>query len=244
MWEHFNGYFREVPRRARHRFAGPRLGLYINGTNFNDTLFGTAYADEIHGRFGNDFLSGGAGDDLLFGEQGNDSLFGGAGNDRLDGGAGNDMLTGGSGADALIGGEGFDTVKLCVVHCRRSTSICSVTVGAFGDAAGRHLQQHREGRRLELQRRAEWQTTAASCSMAAAATMNLGRRRLRCSQRRCRRRLIRRRRGIDVLTGGAGADHFVFTWDVGPDLDHRLPAGHRQDRLRDGFGLFAVGPRF
>ena len=41
------------------------FGLYIEGTNLNDSLYGTAYADEIHGRFGNDFLSGGGGDDLL-----------------------------------------------------------------------------------------------------------------------------------------------------------------------------------
>ncbi len=127
------------------------LGLYINGTDLNDTLYGTAYADAIHGRFGNDFLSGGAGDDLLFGEQGNDSLFGGTGNDWLDGGAGNDLLTGGSGADALIGGDGFDTVSY-------ASSNAGVSVNLLGHRRQlrrrrrRHLQQYREARRIEFRR--------------------------------------------------------------------------------------------
>ena len=111
------------------------LGLYIEGTNLNDSLFGSGGADEIHGRFGNDFLSGGGGDDWLFGEEGNDSLSGGAGNDRLDGGSGNDTLTGGTGADALIGGEGFDTASYASSFQSVYVNIATNT-GVYGDAQG------------------------------------------------------------------------------------------------------------
>ena len=111
------------------------LGLYIEGTNLNDSLFGSGGPDEIHGRFGNDFLSGGGGDDWLFGEEGNDSLSGGAGNDRLDGGSGNDTLTGGTGADALIGGEGFDTASYASSFQSVYVNIATNT-GVYGDAQG------------------------------------------------------------------------------------------------------------
>lgn len=70
---------------------GPMLGLYLEGTAANDTIYGTG---------GNDGIYGLAGDDILHG---------GAGNDILDGGIGNDILDGGAGADQLIGGDGIDT---------------------------------------------------------------------------------------------------------------------------------------
>jgi Ca2+-binding RTX toxin-like protein len=84
----------------------PILGLYIEGTDGNDSLYGTSGADSIHGLGGNDFLSGGAGNDLL------------------DGGIGDDVLDGGAGADTFIGGAGVDTV-----------SYGSATIGVMVDMA-------------------------------------------------------------------------------------------------------------
>jgi Ca2+-binding RTX toxin-like protein len=69
------------------------VGLYVEGTAGNDTLYGSSKADT---------LVGGEGNDRLFGREGNDTLIGGNGNDWLDGGAG---------ADAIDGGSGFDTVS-------------------------------------------------------------------------------------------------------------------------------------
>ena len=93
------------------------LGLFINGTNFNDTLFGTAYADEIHGGNGADVLFGYAGDDFLFGDAGNDTLIGGAG------------------ADVLNGGEGFDTASYASAASSVYVNLATNT-GAYGDAQG------------------------------------------------------------------------------------------------------------
>jgi Ca2+-binding RTX toxin-like protein len=216
------------------------LGLYINGTDLNDTLYGTAYADAIHGRFGNDFLSGGAGDDLLFGEQGNDSLFGGTGNDRLDGGAGNDLLTGGSGADALIGGDGFDTVSYASSNAGVSVNLLG-TVGSFGDAEGDTYSSIEKlvGSSFGDSLRADdsgmvfdggngndeiWGGAGLDVINGGAGDDS-----------------IMGRRGIDVLTGGGGSDAFIFNWDDGPDLITDFQSGVDKIGLRDGFGLFPLG---
>jgi Ca2+-binding RTX toxin-like protein len=102
----------------------------INGSQFNDSLYGDISAnvllgdkgdDKIYGHDGNDFINGqqgndyidaGVGNDKLFGEDGNDSLYGGAGNDNIVGGSGNDFMYGGAGDDWLNGGFGNDTLYL------------------------------------------------------------------------------------------------------------------------------------
>jgi Ca2+-binding RTX toxin-like protein len=89
---------------------GTAGGLAIDGTNGDDTLDGTAAADTMHGFAGNDTLSGGAGDDSIDGGDGNDSLSGGDGNDTVVGGAGNDVLAGDAGNDTVLGGDGNDSI--------------------------------------------------------------------------------------------------------------------------------------
>jgi Ca2+-binding RTX toxin-like protein len=63
----------------------------LEGSDYNDHLYGDGYANSLSGGVGNDTLKGGGGADSLFG------------------GSGTDMLHGGSGADALYGGSGLDT---------------------------------------------------------------------------------------------------------------------------------------
>ena len=86
-------------------------GLYLEGNETNDKIWGSQQADDIHGNGGNDVLYGQGGNDRLFGGEGDDYLNGGIGDDILDGGNGNDFLYGGAGADRLIGGAGEDTVS-------------------------------------------------------------------------------------------------------------------------------------
>ena len=112
----------------------PILGLYIDGTENTDSLYGTAGGDSIHGHGGNDYLSGGAGDDALYGDEGNDSLAGGTGNDLLDGGIGDDLLNGGSGADTFVGGLGYDTVTYASATI--GVMVDMTTVGITNDAQG------------------------------------------------------------------------------------------------------------
>ena len=62
----------------------------VEGSDFDDVIFGDSFAND---------LTGFSGDDTLGGDAGDDTLRGGAGNDILIGGAGGDDLNGGSGAD-------------------------------------------------------------------------------------------------------------------------------------------------
>lgn len=94
----------------------------VQGSNYNDSLFGDYYGndtlygnggdDYIGGGFdGDDYIDGGSGKDTLSGNYGLDTLDGGLGNDSLDGGIGEDFLSDVSGGDdTLIGGSGNDTL--------------------------------------------------------------------------------------------------------------------------------------
>lgn len=86
----FDGISVAALRSVDFLYNTSAVAKVIDGTNFNDVLFGGRGADELNGFGGNDILLGGSG---------NDDLFGGAGNDRSVGGLGSDWHTGGSGAD-------------------------------------------------------------------------------------------------------------------------------------------------
>jgi Ca2+-binding RTX toxin-like protein len=111
------------------------FGVYLEGTDQNDSLHGGGADDGLYGLNGNDWLFGGGGRDTLDGGWGNDTLFGGAGDDTLLGDFGNDWLVGGTGADLLNGGGGLDTAS----YADAATGV-SVDLGAgrgyTGDAAG------------------------------------------------------------------------------------------------------------
>jgi Ca2+-binding RTX toxin-like protein len=110
----------------------PILGLYIDGTDGNDQLYGSIGNDEMHGHNGDDFLSAGAGDDVLFGDDGNDVLDGGTGNDTMHGGNGNDTFIGGPGADHFFGDAGFDTVTYAASSF--GVTVDMATIGVTNDA--------------------------------------------------------------------------------------------------------------
>lgn len=74
----------------------------VQGSFYNDFLFGSAQANDLYGQEGNDTLSGFEGNDLLLGNEGDDSLIGGADNDVLVGGEGKDKMSGGTGADKFV----------------------------------------------------------------------------------------------------------------------------------------------
>lgn len=103
--------------------AGPLQGSYsvqsadmvysienLNGSNYDDVIFGSDDANLLRGLGGNDIIDGRGGDDHIWGDSGNDTLNGGDGNDIVDGGTGNDSMVGGSGNDTMIGGSGNDSV--------------------------------------------------------------------------------------------------------------------------------------
>lgn len=92
---------------------------YISGGEGNDRLLGDDGMDTLIGGGGNDTMRGGTGMDVIsatrglnamYGEDGNDTITGGTDADTIDGGAGNDLLSGGAGADMIWGGLGHDSL--------------------------------------------------------------------------------------------------------------------------------------
>jgi Ca2+-binding RTX toxin-like protein len=100
----------------------------VDGTAYDDHLYGNGKRNVLRGKQGDDYLVGMGGDDDLIGGTGNDRLWGDqsgntpgaadgadlvkgqAGDDFLYGEAGNDRIVGGNGADSLFGGTGDDTL--------------------------------------------------------------------------------------------------------------------------------------
>jgi Ca2+-binding RTX toxin-like protein/protocatechuate 3,4-dioxygenase beta subunit len=82
-----------------------------SGTNGPDKVDGAGGNDNLHGLGGDDCLRGNDGDDVLLGHDGNDTLKGDGGNDNLHGNAGNDLIFGGDGDDTVEGGDGEDWIE-------------------------------------------------------------------------------------------------------------------------------------
>lgn len=101
------------------RLVGQAGNDTLDGDTGRDLLFGGTGGDVLRGGEGNDRLLGGTGDDLLkggagtdrlFGQNGDDNLYGGVDNDVLIGGAGHDTLSGDAGDDRLLAGTDADTL--------------------------------------------------------------------------------------------------------------------------------------
>jgi len=199
------------------------LGLYIDGTNFNDTLFGSAFADEIHGGNGADVLFGYGGDDFLFGDAGNDTLIGGAG------------------ADVLNGGIGFDTASYASATGSVYVNLAANT-GVYGDAQGDTfssiekvigsnfsdmLVANDAGIVFEGGGGHDFLNGGAGVDVLNGGTGN---------------DTLEGGRGLDVLTGGVGADHFVFNAGDGHDVVTDFQQGIDKIAIGDGFATFHFGP--
>ncbi|WP_425615859.1 hypothetical protein NA78x_005791 [Anatilimnocola sp. NA78] len=78
----------------------------LDGSEFDDKLFGNTLANRIRGLAGNDILRGEGGNDTVDGGDGDDILLGGLGGDKVYGGLGRDLLIGGLGVDLVNGGGG------------------------------------------------------------------------------------------------------------------------------------------
>jgi Ca2+-binding RTX toxin-like protein len=154
--------------------AGP--GVFIVGTEANDSLVGGPRDDIIEGRGGNDTLEGLGGNDNLRGDNGADLMIGGEGNDTLesgsinpngsgdpdpdtmDGGAGNDEYEVDNAADVLIESGGTDTVVAVEMDWTLASGFENlvlrnfITGGAFtgiGNEANNHMVVNFAGGRLE-----------------------------------------------------------------------------------------------
>jgi RTX calcium-binding nonapeptide repeat (4 copies) len=91
--------------------SGQRSSDIMEGSYFDDRIFGCGGADTITGGGLDDAIHGGVGADLLFGGRGSDKLIGGRGDDVLSGSDDNDAIFGGQGNDRIFGGEGSDRLE-------------------------------------------------------------------------------------------------------------------------------------
>ena len=90
-------------------YAGNGDDILI-GVIGNDTMYGQRGADVLNGGDGDDLLVGGAGADRVIGGEHDDRIFGNGNQDTLHGDGGDDFLNGGTGNDDLFGGVGDDTL--------------------------------------------------------------------------------------------------------------------------------------
>jgi Ca2+-binding RTX toxin-like protein len=202
-------------------------GSTVRAGDGNDTLKLGAGPDVALGGPGSDMLEGGAGDDYLRGEEGVDRLDGGAGADRLDGGPGSDLVdyhydfegspqdglrrrgvrvTIGAGADDGEPGEGDDVVEAERV---RGTVARDVLVGTAGDDE------------LDGSEDADVLRGGGGDDYLIADAVGI---------RIVDTKVIAPKRGVDVLSGGAGND----TIDLGHYMDR--PAHVETDRVSCGPG--------
>ncbi|WP_172330069.1 calcium-binding protein [Mangrovicoccus sp. HB161399] len=178
--------------------AMPEEGAVAYAGAGADTVEGAVGDDIVFGGLGRDRLSGGAGRDRLDGGAGRDRLHGGPDADTLLGGAEDDSLAGGSGADSLRGGTGRDTLS-------GGLGADLLDGGLEGDVlsggAGRDTVVGGPGRDKA------WLGAGADRFEDSVQSGPLGRDTVMGGPGDD---VIVTRGGGDLLTGGAGADRFVF----------------------------------
>lgn len=175
------------------RLYGGEGDDYLSGGKQDDSLFGGKGDDEQHGNSGDDALSGGSGNDTLMGERGNDVLFGGRGNDYVHGGSGDDFIMASSGKDVLIGGTGFDTLDFS-----RTIGPLKIDLGHHWATFGMNGQNTADVRSFEQVIGTDFDD------------LFVGDRRDTVFIGGAGDDVFRTKLGSDTITGGEGADRFVF----------------------------------
>jgi Ca2+-binding RTX toxin-like protein len=171
---------------ASYRGSGAGVNAYLNA-GFG--AYGDAHGDQYHlieGVIGSayaDILVGNNERNVLRGEGGRDNIESYGGNDLLSGGDGNDFLDGGVGADELRGGSGTD-----IAFYEGSAQAVTVDLGAGSGFGG-----EAEGDRLFSIEGVYGSYYSDRLSGNAAANRLTG------------------YRDRDTLSGGGGADRFVYT---------------------------------
>ncbi|MFZ6049904.1 peroxidase family protein [Pseudomonas sp. CR3202] len=114
------------------------VGMFVNGTDADETLVGSVGSDLLNGNGGSDLLIGGMEDDTLNGGAGNDILLGGGGVDTMTGGLGNDIyeITEASDVVTELAGEGHDTVSTSLSSFTLADNFEGLFYGGSGDFNG------------------------------------------------------------------------------------------------------------
>ena len=188
----------------------------VMGGAGDDTITVTGGSGGVFmGGTGDDTITGGAGVDVLMGDEGDDTLSGGGGDDALMGGSGNDILTGGTGADTFWFWEGhghdiitdFDTSRDKMDLVLFSTSIS-------WDELSTKFQEGNEGSTvIDL---SEWGGGTITLQGVSPSQLTADMFRLHVTGGAGDDRIYGTR-DDDTMTGGGGADTFVFDQRSGDD---------------------------
>lgn len=179
--------------------SGLKGNNVLYGGAGQDTISGDAGADTLDGGIGNDALSGfstmngvlgySCGNDLYYGRAGSDTISAGDNNDTIYGGTENDVVFARNGSDSLFGGAGDDSLQ---------GGDGSDTI--YGEAGNDRIYAHHDNASSDSTANQLYGGTGNDTLVGAAAadTLEGG-------------------LGNDSLTGGGGADSFVFTNVAGVD---------------------------
>lgn len=150
-----------------------------------------------------DDLNGSDGADVLRGFGGNDLMFGQKGNDTLNGGDGDDFLQGGAGADVLDGGAGSDYADYLGAAKGVTVNLANARLNT-GDAAGDTFVSIEKVRGTDHNDR-----------ITGNAANNI----------------IDGAKGLDILTGGAGRDHFILGEQIRSNVETITDFSVQDDKI-------------
>ena len=169
-----------------------------------------------------EFVLGSSHDDVVSGDNGGNALQGGGGQDWLVSRSGDDVLVGGDGNDSLWGGDGFDTIDGGLGDDVIDGGAGYDTVSYASAAAGVEIDL----RIIEdqLTRGAGVDTLISIENVVGSAFADM----------------LTGDAGVNLFTGGAGDDHFVFYPGSGADQVTDFGAGGAHDLL-DLASFFAAG---
>jgi len=163
----------------------------LDGSAFNDILFGDNNANAVRGSSYPNLASG------------NDKLYGRAGNDVLEGFDGDDLLDGGSGTDTMRGGAGDDRFYVDAAN----DVVVELAGGGTGDRVFASVDYVLSGLNLE---------TLSTDNVTGTAAIDLtGNAQANTVYGNAGNNILDGRTGSDTLRGFAGADSFVFRDPLG-----------------------------